>query len=425
MPKTDREEIESSQDKTSNLQKHKHASLIQVIFLGVLFLFCRTTFVSYSNMVSEIYHQEGYNYLGTLSVIGVWVGFGIINLFFAQNILQKISFKAALMICSLNFPIVTVTGLYGSACEGSDSNLCHPALVYFVVILCSLVCGSMGSVLWMSQAGYLIQSAPPEKLAFYIGIFFALNQSCQITANLLSLFALGHVSHFYYFLILFCIALLFSFLFIVIPPVDKPKKKELTIKENLIKIMSIMKQTKSQLLSVYFTTIGVCIGFYSGYLFQLVQDCLESGLSRSEVNVMTSYVFLLLGVCSFFAGLICGKLAGKIPLGRLMMFSIVLLEASIIASMFTFYTKNYCLCFIAGGLWGFTDSFITTLSNIIVRIEYGGGLEGYVILRFFMCVGCFVTCLLSIVLLHHPTIFLLIIFIQQVIAMVVVLEIKI
>jgi predicted MFS family arabinose efflux permease len=283
----------------------------------------------------------------------------------------------------------------------------------------------MGAVLWMSQAGYLSLSAPPEKLPFYIGIFFALNQSSQITANLLSLFALGEVSQFHYFIILFCIALFFSFLFVMIPSVEKPIKKKFTVKENLAKIKELMKKSRIQILSVYFTSTGVCIGFYTGYLYLLIEESLESGLSRSEVNVKTSYVFILLGVCSFFAGLICGKLAGKVSLNRLMMMSIIFLEASIIASMFAFYTKSYALCFISGGLWGFTDSFFTTLTNILVKIECGNGLEGYVILRFCMGIGFLVTCVLSMGLSGHSNYaFLLIIFILQMISMGVVLELK-
>ena len=432
--KTDKEDdininpIPSTQNpliKNSAIQKHANASQFQIFFLGVLFLLCRSTFISYSNMISQIYEQEGHTYLGTISVVCVWVAFGANSLFFAQNILQNVSLKFGLIICSLNFPILTITGVYGSSCEGYQENWCDSILVYFVVIFCSFLCGTLGSVLWMSQAGYLILSAPPEKLALYIGIFFALNQSAQITANILSLFILGNVSHFQYFLIIFCIALFFSFLFVTIPSVEKQQKKHFSIKENFAKITELMKNTRIKLLSIYFTSTGVCIGFYTGYLFRLIQESLESGLSRSDINVKTSYVFILLGVCSFFAGLICGKLAGKISINRLMMLSIVFLEASIVSSMFTFYSKNYALCFITGGLWGFTDSFLITLCNILVKIECGGGLEGYALLRFCTGIGVLLTCVLSMLLSGHANyIFLLIMFILQMIVMGVVIELK-
>ena len=418
--KTDKEETVYD---PQPLIQHKYASLFQIVMLGILFLFCRSTYVSYSNMISQLYQQEGYKYLGTISVMCVWVAFGLCSLFFAQFILQRISPKVGLMICSMNFPILVATGIFASACENLDEGGCHPALVYFVVILCSLICGTLGAVLWMSQSLYTVLCSPPDKLALYLGIFFSLNQSSQITANILSLAALGNVTHFQYFLILLCIAIFFCLMFITIPSVDQPPKKILSMLENFKKITILLKKPRIQFLSIYFTSTGVCIGFYTGYLYLLIQESLESGLSRSEVNVKTSYIFILLGVCSFFAGLLCGRVAGKISMNRLIMFSIILLEASIISSMFAYYSKNFALCFVTGALWGFTDSFLTTLSNILVKIECGSGLEGYALLRFCTCIGVLVTCVFSMTLSGHSHYaFLLIMFILQMIATAVVME---
>lgn len=310
-PPIDKEDQFLTELTSPSAKAPKYASLFQIILLGILFLFCRSTFLSYSNMISQIYRQEGYTYLGTISVICIWTSFGVNSLLTAQNVLQKISLKAGLVICSMNFPIVTSTGMYASACEGFSEGWCTPFPVYLIVILASLVCGALGSVLWMSQAGYLSVGSPPEKLAVYIGVFFALNQSSQITANLLSLFALQNVSHFQYFVILFCIAILFSLLFVIMPSLEKKQQKKMTIRENLEKIRSLLQDNRKKCLSVFFMTTGICIGFYTAYLYLLIENSLKSGLSKSEVNVKTSYVFILLGVCSFFAGLICGKLQGK------------------------------------------------------------------------------------------------------------------
>lgn len=409
----------------NEVKEPKYASLFQIILLGVLFLFCRSTILSYSNMISQIYKQQGYTYLGTISVISIWVAFGFNSLITSRNILQKISLKTGLVLCSMNFPLVTSTGIYASACEENSEGWCSAGLVYFVVILASLICGGLGSVLWMSQAGYILCAAPPQKLALYIGWFFALNQSSQITANLLTLVVLENVTQFQYFIILFSIAIFFSLSFLILPSVEKKEQKKFTIKENYQKIRELLKNDRIKCLTVFFMTTGVCIGFYSAYLYLLVEKSLQSGLTKSEVNVKTSYVFILLGISSFFAGLFCGKIAGKVSIFSLMIFSIVLLEISLIFSMLTYFTRNYALCFVTGGLWGFADSFITTLSNILVRTEIGNGLEGYAILRFCMGIGVLITAVLSIVLSAYSNIaFLLIMFFLQMLAMVVVMEMQ-
>lgn len=108
-----------------------------------------------------------------------------------------------------------------------------------------------------------------------------------------------------------------------------------------------------------------------------------------------------------------------------MIFSIVLLESSLIVSMLTYYTENYTWCFISGALWGFSDSFLTTLSNILVKSEFGAGLEGYAILRFCMGFGVLITAILSIALSTHSNLaFILIMFILQMIAMLMVVEMQ-
>lgn len=121
---------------------------ISVGILGVCFMLMFTAFNSLQNMIASIYAQMGYGTLGQISVFCIYGSFGV-STFFAAYVIERISYRKLMFLCSLGYSLFNLTGLYVSGCEGHKSGMCSVGLVYAVVILFALLTGVCASFIWV------------------------------------------------------------------------------------------------------------------------------------------------------------------------------------------------------------------------------------------------------------------------------------
>lgn len=109
---------------------------------------------------------------------------------------------------------------------------------------------------------------------------------------------------------------------------------------------------------------GIIIGFYSGFLFRMVQKTLtdEEKDDDNYSNQRTAFVFIFLGISEFIAGFTSGKIAAKFSKYKLATFSCFVALLALVLSIVGNYIVSYELIFLIAALWGFLDCFTKVIS---------------------------------------------------------------
>ncbi|CAM5999670.1 unnamed protein product [Sphagnum balticum] len=138
-------------------------------------------------------------------------------------------------------------------------------------------------------------------------------------------------------------------MFLVLP---KPKKElqqsGKSIAEQIRGIKDLIKEKGSFTIHLYYTFTGVTVACYAGYLYTLV--------------VLT--------------GLLMNRFGDRFNKYRLASFGTLIVEASAVMSLVTFYTKFYWMCFVCAVLWGCSETFFQSNTAALISLEYKGKLEG-------------------------------------------------
>ena len=75
-------------------------------------------------------------------------------------------------------------------------------LVWALVIIGAIICGSSAAILWVAQGSYTSHVSDEYCKAQLFGLFWALMMSSQIIGNLLITFVLGKMNNLTYFILL-------------------------------------------------------------------------------------------------------------------------------------------------------------------------------------------------------------------------------
>ena len=110
---------------------------------------------------------------------------------------KKIGYKKSMFFASLGYAIFESTGFL----VVTEAKVPHE-LVWALVIIGAIICGSSSAILWVAQGAYSSQVADENRKAELFGLFWALMMSSQIIGNLLITFVLGKMSNVTYFILL-------------------------------------------------------------------------------------------------------------------------------------------------------------------------------------------------------------------------------
>jgi hypothetical protein len=169
---------------------------IRVAYLGVLFLIMFTTFNSLQNIVSKLYNEYGYGNLGEISILILYLVFGIAT-FFTPFVIRTFGYKKVLFFSALGYASYEAVGLLIALWEDMPK-----PLGWILVLTGATLCGASASMLWVAQGSYVSEVAGPERKTELFGLFWSLMMSSQITGSLLTTFVLGIIGNTAYFLVL-------------------------------------------------------------------------------------------------------------------------------------------------------------------------------------------------------------------------------
>lgn len=170
-------------------------------------------------------------------------------------------------------------------------------------------------------------------------------------------------------------------MFLLLP---KPKKElqqsGRTLAEQVRSIKELITEKGSFNIHLYYTFTGVTVACYAGYLYTLVVRAYPKAEGQEEENYKkdlkfhTGLVFIALGVSQVVTGLLMNRFGDRFNKYRLASFGTLLVEASAVISLVTFYTKQYWMCFICAVLWGCSETFFQSNTGALISLEYKGKL---------------------------------------------------
>ena len=363
--------------------------LKRVMSLACIFMLLFSAFNAAQNMVSQIYSQLGYSALGNVTLITLYVVFSIANLF-VTKFLQYFSYQIALFLSCLGYALFQLAGVIACACEvDGDLFFCSTGYIYAINVIGAFCCGFCAPILWVAQAGYTTDHCTEKTKSKFFGAFYAIHMFSQVIGNVATAVILSYLSHFVYFIILFfmSIAAAICFLFLPSPPKVSSQAVKTDVKESLVKIWETLREPSMTLMSYSCAWVGILMGFYSGFMYKIIQKCLGDGLTDSEVNQQTAYVFICLGCCEFVGGILCSKIGDKVNKYVLMTAATLICEGALFFSLLAVYENYMVWIFISAGLWGLGECISHSMINSILSTDLGNKMEGFAIYKLASSVG--------------------------------------
>ncbi|EGR30250.1 major facilitator superfamily protein, putative [Ichthyophthirius multifiliis] len=239
------------------LQDQKQCSnvkiILSIIYLGLCFLLLFCAELTFLNLISQIYNQYGFYYLGNMTILCLYLSFGIFNIFIS-SIINKYKQKPVLITCSFALTIFISLGIYVSQCKESDIFICKKVTVYTIVIILTLIAGCFGSLIWVQYyifSAYLhdLCKIRPQNQGKYFGIFYGIMSFSQGLGAILAFILLKFYELNTFFIIMSFIGLMSFFQCCFCQNYNKNKNKNLR-NYKIISMLFLIK--KQQLISKTF-----------------------------------------------------------------------------------------------------------------------------------------------------------------------------
>jgi hypothetical protein len=199
-----------------------------------------------------------------------------------------------------------------------------------------------------------------------------------------------------YFVILFFVALGSTFLFLLLPNIKKPIKEEKPLKEKISEFFCCLKKQEMKVFSIFCALSGVVPGFFAGFLFTIVENCVQG--DDAEINKYTAWVFVCLGSFEFLGGMAISWIGDKVDKYVVAAASTMIVEMGLILSLIGYYEQSYLLCFFAAACWGAGDCTSNSIIGSILSTDMGNKLEGFAVYKFAQSLGSLFTLTLTIIL---------------------------
>ena len=354
------------------LEPTKNNLFAALLCLSLVFLFYSSYF-SLQNMISEIYTQLGYDYLGNFTILFYCLGASICAIV-APGYIKYISFNNWLFISGIAFLIFQFSAIVTYSCSLSqDSSICDFSFIYLIGCLGGAIAG-IGNILnWISLSGYITNICTLDKKALFFSLSIGFFQASTMGSGLISLFSINMSDNQFDFFIvdfLICVFTTIGYLFLVKYPKgnfinDEEKTHIKRIKDILILYKSKLK-SRITYISIF---VGAEMGFYNCFFYTIMENTFEI-VSTKDTNLKTIYVFICLGICEFLGGLFVSTFCNKYKISYFIClgffcFAITFFFINIIL----YLDKNYIYCFIIGGTVGFGDCILQSMSSTIIATK--------------------------------------------------------
>ncbi|KAL4489931.1 hypothetical protein ABPG72_010830 [Tetrahymena utriculariae] len=420
--------VDNLQSLLSNKSKQKYTFKgvgRRIIYMAFGYFFLFISELIFLSLVTQLYDQMNFKYLGNISVFVIYAFFGLGN-FISPQITQKFNVKWLQFLCALIITGFISLGILVSSCsnyQDDDLFICKKSLIYTLVIFVTAINGINSAVLWSSQSAFMMFFCKlyPEKEGNLIGIFWSIFQLSQGLGSIVAFILLKYFSQTLFMVFMTGIAGLGALMLFFYEdiPIHLIKQSEIQLSQNsqysyafsettrkrILKFKKLLFSNEMQSYFSFFFMNGVAIAFYSSYLYIIIQISLGYSLDtaslndqqKQDINVKTTYVFTVLGFSEILAATICGKLMGKVHYTKVAYFSnIIFFQLCVVFSFIAYFLQSYTLCFVCGFLWGFIDCFQISVASYICQVKFNGQIESFSIFRLFQGMGVMITILINI-----------------------------
>ncbi|KAL4470394.1 hypothetical protein ABPG74_012005 [Tetrahymena malaccensis] len=393
-----------------------------VRYLAFCYLALFVAFNSTQNLVSTLFKQQGYEYLGVLSLFFIYFFFAISSLF-AKTLIGKYSYRHIFPLSSLGYTSFVLSGIWVCSCSNDSQNegSCSPFTIYFVVIFCSSLCGFCSGTLWVGQGSYMecIFALVKHGKGTISGVFWSIRQSSHLIGNVSAMIILNTIdNNIYFFIYMGIIALTASGMFYFIATIEKPKKshqelkhqllqesdqvvrQEMPLKEQFSRVFRLIKSLKFQPFLCLNVLSGVALTFSSGFLRNLVKESVEG--DERIVSQSLSFVLITFGIFEYLGGVISGYLVDRINVYYLATISTLIILLGFLLSFIGLLTKMYAICFLISSIFGFIDCYINNISQVICNNDYKGYIEVFQAQRLVFAVSATITQVILLLLTNSP-----------------------
>ncbi|EAR89429.2 MFS transporter (macronuclear) [Tetrahymena thermophila SB210] len=393
-----------------------------VRYLAFCYLALFVAFNSTQNLVSTLFKQQGFQYLGLISLFFIYFFFAISSLF-AKTLIGKYSYKHIFPLSSLGYTSFVLSGIWVCSCSNDNQNegSCSPFMIYFIVILCSSLCGICSGTLWVGQGGYMecVFALIKHNKGTISGVFWSIRQSSHLIGNVSAMIILNTIdNNIYFFIYMGIIALTASGMFYFIATIEKPKRshheikqqllqestqiirQELPLKEQVSRVLRLMKSLKFQPFLFLNLLSGVAQAFSSGFLRNLVKESVEG--DERIVSQSLSFVLITFGIFEYLGGVISGYLINRINVYYLATISTLAILLGLLLSFIGLLTKIYAICFLISSIFGFIDCYINNISQVICNNDYKGFIEVFQAQRLVFAISNTCTQVILLLLTDSP-----------------------
>ncbi len=138
-----------------------------------------TSFYSVQNMVSQVFAQLDYGNLGNISLLTMYISYGMAS-FFSTYIMRLCSVRTSFLLSALAFNVFIAMGFFVESCPMyKDEFYCSNGFVYAYILFGSLVTGIASSVIWIASAVYIddmSEGFEKWRSGQFVGLFYAAYQ---------------------------------------------------------------------------------------------------------------------------------------------------------------------------------------------------------------------------------------------------------
>ncbi|RYE37386.1 MAG: MFS transporter, partial [Sphingobacteriales bacterium] len=370
----------------------------KVIYIAVSFMMLFTAFNAGQNLMTQIFKQLNYDGLGQCCIFSFMICFALSSVV-APQYYNKVPTRACLLLGSTTYVFYVTGGALATLCDKyqSSTSICNHSFVYGYSVATTALSGLGSGFFWLCQATYVNACADEKSRGVFNGTFLSIYSSSQILSGVIATLVLGRTSPstFYITLIIFGTIATIMFGFVQPPTpydsIEKPQEPQVGLTEALKSIGNTLTESRYYFLFMAFWFTGVATTFYAVFLGSAVATSLDTD-DISLINQNTGFVFIVLAVGMISAGLTIGKLADSFDKVKLLSSTMFLLEAALLVTVLACVFKSYSFAVISGALWGFGETSIVTMINVIIGSKFNSNPKLFSAYRIFYCTGgAFVT----------------------------------
>ena len=132
--------------------KYYKTNLAKTLFLSFSFMMLFTAFNSVQNQVAQQYSLLGYNSLGQVALMALYLTFGATSLISSQ-IANKFGFKTVFFVSGLGYNLFVALGFLVVHCKDRTSlhGFCQAGPIYTIIILGSMITGACAATIWVNE----------------------------------------------------------------------------------------------------------------------------------------------------------------------------------------------------------------------------------------------------------------------------------